>query len=151
MNNGAASGDISKSEAVRPVRRLAAVLDYPWIIGYALIAIIMIALNGCASVPAIPYWVKVRPAQPRTAPIYLPYVQYAGVSEWGLYDQTLNLIFVKSTLPSYVRRCVVKHEDHHQDGFDHPMSLPVDAFIGGVVDCGDGTWISGATIERLSR
>jgi hypothetical protein len=108
---------------------------------------LILALLLCAMpAHAGDYWFHDRVAATDVMVIYLPEITCReNEPALGCYREWYGhgVIQVKAGLPPAVAECVLNHERHHADGYDHP-SLAL-SFI----DCGNGTWLSQETLARL--
>lgn len=110
-----------------------------------LFAVACLLLFACSSAQADQYWFKVRVPAQSVSVIYLDTINCAGLDALGCYEepfQGFGVIMIKRGLPPDVEQCVLKHERHHADGYDHLSGRQ--SFI----DCGDGNWIEYA-VEKV--
>ena len=64
------------------------------------------------------------------------------LDSYGCFDRTQGIIYLRAGMNPVLRKCVLSHEEKHQD-FDHAeYRLPF-------LDCGDGTWLSAETLRDL--
>ena len=97
------------------------------------------------SAHAGPYWFKDREPAKNVTVIYADKVDCGGIDALGCYMGygDFGVIIVKAGLSAWIAACVLKHERHHADGFDHVSGAQP------FIDCGDGNWASVTTMEGM--
>ena len=91
------------------------------------------------------YWFKTRIQADSVQIEYVDRIDCAGYDALGCYRESYGrgTIQIRKGLQTYVESCVLKHEQHHARGYDHPSGLQP------FIDCGDGNWVSSETLQKL--
>lgn len=95
-----------------------------------------VLLGGCAT--RGPYWQKVREPIPIKETRYV-LAPCGRASLGGCARLADGIREIKRGMPAAQTACVLSHEQHHFDGYDHPEFDSSDAFDKFASDCGDGT------------
>ena len=98
-----------------------------------------------SSIYASQYWFKTRIQADSVRIEYVDRIDCAGYDALGCYRESYGsgVIQIRKGLQAYVSECVLKHEQHHARGYDHPSGLQP------FIDCADGNFLSSEALQRL--
>ena len=113
------------------------------VIRTAILALLLCAMPAHAG----RYWFKLADPVTHVTIVYADKVTCAGEDDaFGCYYQIVPnyaTIVIRRGLPEYVEKCTLAHERHHAEGWRHPAARQE------FLDCGDGSWLSAATLHNM--
>ncbi len=111
---------------------------------FAIVALAL--LSGCATIGGPDYWYPA--ARPVTVAAVIESaslradcnaagVAFEGSMLWGCFAPRTRTIYLQQGMLPALRACVLRHEQHHAEGYSHRG-----AAVWRHLDCGDGTFWS---------